>query len=146
MLPMGACGYVSASLCSLMLSLFFALLLGQQGAELKSGTTSSGESLLLYIPLDSSRILYPGAGLLCGSRTFPQHLSLHQAVPPSWTAVLMPVDSGCPASACAIQLCCSGLVVPSRQHLSQQSPMAGDIHHISLSVTLCWHSYVSCIF
>lgn len=59
--------------------------------------------------------------------TFPWH----QAVPPSWTAVLMPVDGGCSASACAIQLCCGGWVVPSRQHFSQQSPWTGEIRHSS---------------
>lgn len=90
------------------------------------------DSLLQRKPLSvpSSRVLYPGAGLLRGSRTLPRYLSLHQAVPP-WTAVLMPVASGCSASACAIQLCCVGLVVPSRQHFSQQSPMAGEIQHSS---------------
>lgn len=94
-------------------------------AELKS-------SLLQRKPpsVPSSRVLYPGAGLLRGSRTLPRHLSLHQAVPP-WTAVLMPVDRGCSASACAIQLCCGGLIVPSRQHFSQQSPWAGEIQHSS---------------
>lgn len=42
-------------------------------------------------------------------------------------SVLMPVDSGCSALVCAIQLCCGGVVVPSRQHFSQQSPWAGEI-------------------
>lgn len=43
----------------------------------------------------------------------------------------MPIDSGCSASACAVQLCCDGVAVPSRQHFSQQSPWAGEIQHSS---------------